>query len=263
MWPTIISMGPVSIHSFGVFLFLGLFFGSFSLWRRSREEGWEETAVMDIWLLAGAAALVAGRIGYVGTHWPDFNFSWYKMLFLTKFPGLSALTAWLGAILVFAAAAFKKRLPFWIWLESIIPALLLVEIFGNFASFLSGSNLGKPSPSGWGLAFPGVPEARWPVQLFWVAGLFLIYVLIRYWEKHYRSFGWKEGVLVAVYLVAGGILRLGLGFLEESPAALKFLSAILMIIAGALILFFRSSITIKAPVKNKTLLKRKRRFDYA
>lgn len=261
MWPTLISLGPISFHSFGVLVFLGLWFGGFKLWQRAKEEGWDEVAVMDSWLFAGVAALVAGRLGFILGRWGEFGGSWYKMIFLTKFPGLSPEGAWLGGAAVLLILALKKRFDFWHFVEAIVPALLIVEIFARLGSFLAGSQMGKVAPAGLGLTFPGVDGRRFPVQLAWSVMLILVYFLINYWEKHYRSFAWaKEGILAAVYLILIGGLKIGLGFLEEMTF---FWWGAGLVVSGGLILIFRSGITIKAPAaKAKEPKRKKRGFDY-
>ena len=242
MWPTLITLGSVNFHSFGVMVFLGLWFGGFKLWRRAKEEGWDEAAIMDSWLLAGAAALIFGRLGFIVSRWGEFGGSWYKMIFLTKFPGLSAEGAWLGGVTALMILAFKKRFDLWHFAEAAVPALLIVEMFTRVGSFLAGSNLG-------------------PVQLMWALALVLVYWLINYWERHYRGFGWaKEGFLVAVYLMLLGGLKIGLGFFEERSGqwwGIGFMSF------GGLILILRSGITIKVPAQKAKKPKRKKRgFDY-
>ncbi|KKU88189.1 MAG: Prolipoprotein diacylglyceryl transferase [Candidatus Beckwithbacteria bacterium GW2011_GWC2_47_9] len=263
MWPTLISFGPISLHSFGVLVFLGLFFGGFKLWQRAKEEGWDEAAVMDSWLFAAVSSLIVGRLGFIFNYWGEFGGSVYKMIFLTKFPGLSAEGAWLGAAAALLILALKKRFDFWHFIEAAVPALLIVEIFSRLGSFLAGTNLGKAAPAGLGLTFPGIDQPRWPVQLLWALALGLIYLLINYWEKHYRSFSWaKEGFLAAVYLILLGGLKICLGFLEESSAFGGWWGAGLSL-AGGLILIFRSGITIKAPaVKAKEPKRKKGGFDY-
>lgn len=261
MWPTLITLGSVSFHSFGAMLFLGLWFGGFKLWRRAKEEGWDEAAIMDSWLLAAAAALIFGRLGFIVSRWGEFGGSWYKMVFLTKFPGLSAEGAWLGGVTALMILAFKKRFDFWHFAEAAVLALLTVEIFSRLGSFLAGSNLGKTAPAGLGVTFPGVDGPRWPAQLMWALALVLVYWLINYWERHYRGFGWaKEGFLVAVYLMLLGGLKIGLGFFEEWPEQWWGVGFMLF---GGLILILRSGITIKVPAQKTKKPKRKKRgFDY-
>jgi prolipoprotein diacylglyceryltransferase len=275
MWPTLIALGPVAIHTFGVLLFVGIFFGGFRLWRTAKEEGWDEVSVMDGWLLGGVGAVLGGRLFFILNHWQDFVGSWYKMLFLTRFPGLDAEGAWLVGIVTLAVFSLKKKISFWHFMEAAIMAVLIVEIFGHIASFFAGSDLGQPVNKWWGIAFPGSSEKRWPVQIFWSVGMIAIYQLLRSWEQHYRGFKWyqndkgeaKEGLVVAAYLILVGVLKLAF-----TPISVvnRVWWAIGMIVAGVLILLIRSGINInvKLPVKRQPkaaqaeIKRKKRGFDY-
>lgn len=277
MWPTLISLGPMAIHSFGFLLFLGVFFGGFIWWQKGREEGFEEESLMDYWLIAGVVAVVLGRAWYVLSHWPDFGGSWYKILFLTKFPGLTYEGAWLGAVVSLLILGAKKEWHVWRMLEVLVFSLLMVEMFAWLGSFLAGNNLGKETSWWWGLGFPGVEGRRHPVQLLWLLGLWLLLRLFKKWEKAYRGFKWyqhgkdeaKPGFLVAAYLIGLGLLRMGLSFLMEVR---EWRFSLGLILVGSLILIERSGIKMgrgKKPAKlpegkkTKFLGKRKKQgFDF-
>ena len=87
MWPTILSIGPLAIHSFGLMVLLGVFFGGFWFWQKGREEGFKEESLMDVWLASGLVGLLLGRVWFVLSNWPEFVGNIYKMLFVTKYPG--------------------------------------------------------------------------------------------------------------------------------------------------------------------------------
>jgi len=260
MWPTLISLGPLSIHSFGVLLFLGFFFGGFQLWQKARENGWEETAVMDSWLTTAVAAAVAARVGYILLEWQEFAGNWYKILFFTKFPGWSGSSAWLGAIAALVIFARKKQWPLVQWLEAVSMAIVTAEIFLRFGQFFAGSGLGRPAPAGFGLNFPGVDSARWPVQIFWGISLIALSRLLIFLEQHYRSYGLKSGFLISVYLLVNGLLTIGFGFLETTP---RWWWGAGLILTGGLILAFSSGINFKAEKKPPSKpVRKKRGFDY-
>lgn len=215
------------------------------MWQKSRDEGWEEAVVLDGWLLAGMSALLFGRAGYIIFHAGEFGGSWYKMVFFIQYPGLSGEAAWLGGLILLLLWGWWRRLDFWLWLEAVIPAVLAVEIFARVGSFLAGSGGGT-----------------WPAaQLAAAGGLILGWRLIGFWEKRYREWNFKAGSQAAVYLILTGMVRAGLIIGNRQPLPWWWAAAIAA--AGGLILWRRSGITIKAPVKRKLPARKKRGFDYA
>ncbi len=265
MWPTLVSVGPLSIHSFGVLILLGVFFGGLSVWTKGREEGFEEEAIMDGWLLSGLVSLVTGRIGYILTHWQDFGGNWYRMLFVTKYPGLSFEAALVGSLLALTGWGLSKKWSVFKWLEVAVLGITVVLIWGFAGSFLAGNNLGVAVSGWWGLPFPGVDGNRFPVQLSWVVLLWLGLRLMRRLEQEYRRFSWyqhdkdeaRPGFVLGIFLVLVGFLRFSLSFVTadltwRGPLTLDAWWGLSFIVAGVLLILIRSGITIKVPVRGKT-----------
>jgi len=257
MWPTLISIGPLAIQSFGFFMFLGVFFGGFIWWQKGKEEGFEENFLMDHWLISGVTAMISGRAWYVLTHWQIFGASWYKILFFTKFPGLSYEGALIGAIIMLLILGKRRDWDLWSMAEIGVFSLLTVELFGTIGSFLGGSNLGKATSWWWGIGFPGVDGRRHPAQVIYLILLFLIFKLFKKWENEYRRFEWyqhgkdeaKPGFLTSMYLISLGLVKLGLGFLMDYNNIWFNIS---LIVLGGLILVERSGIKVELS-KNKTV----------
>ncbi len=264
MWPTLVSIGPLAIQSFGFVLAASVFFGGFVWWQKGREEGFDEEELMDIWLLAGVLGLVFGRGWYILANWDFFSGSFYKMMFLTKYPGLAYEGVWIGAVLMILIQVIKKKWNFFKLAETGLFAFLIVEMFGWLGSFLAGSSIGKMTTWWWGIKFPGVDGKRIPVQLFFIVSIGLLFKIIKSWEKEYRSFKWyksekgeaKSGFLVACYLIGLGLLTLLLGFFQQLPNILWIFSSrqlfgIAMFLSGSLLLLERSGITIKKARKQE------------
>ena len=153
-------------------------------------------------------------------HWPEFN-SWYRILFLTKFPGLAYEGAWLGFWIAMIIWILKKKWVFWPMLEVAVFSQLVVEMFGWLGHFLAGGN--------W----------QFPWQMIWVIGLVCLYRLLKFFEKKYRGFS-QPGFLAAVYLLGLGLLQLGLRS--------KWLGGSLIIL-GLLLLLERTGRLSKLKVK--------------
>lgn len=241
MWPTIVSIGPLAIQSFGLMMILGVFFGGFVFWQKGREEGVVEEMLMDSWLLSGVGALVIGRAIYILGNWSFFEGNWYKMLFMTKYPGLSYEGVLIGALVVMMIVAVKHRLELFKWLETGVLAWLVVEMFGLMGSFLGGSFLGAPTSWFWGIGFPGVEGRRHPVQLVLLLVLFLTYQLLVRWEKEYRGFKWysfgkgeaKTGFLIGAYLSLLGLARFLVSLLTKE---ISWFGIGLVVVGGLVIL---------------------------
>ena len=279
MWPTILSVGPLAIHSFGVLVFLGVFLGGFSFWQKGREDNFEEEVLMDVFLSSLVAGFVFARAWYVFSNWEYFEGSFYKMMFLTKFPGLAYEGVVVGGLLGLVVFSIKKKLNAWKVLEVSVYSLLVIEMFGFVGSFLAGSSLGSKTSLFFGVPFPGVDDRRYPVQLMYVVLLWGLYSLIKKLSKEYRSFSWysslkgeaKPGFLLASYLIGVGLIHGVLGLVSEESNLWFSLS---LSLTGFLILLLRSGINLNRKKKEvekdlpkeskrKKLKKRKKKgFDF-
>lgn len=174
---------------------LGIFFGGYVFWQKARQEGINEEELIDGWIMSGLSSLISARIWFVLANWNEFN-NWYRIIFLTKFPGLAYEGAIIGFWLAIIFWILKKHWSFWQIMEVAIFSELIVEIFGWLGGFLAKGKLTMPK------------------ELILAAGLFISYKLMHRWEKQYRSH-FKQGFLVAVYLLVLGIanitIRLWLG----------------------------------------------------
>jgi len=273
MWPTIISIGPLAIQSFGLMMILGVFFGGFVFWQKGREEGVAEEMLMDSWLLSGVGALIIGRTIYVLNNWSFFEGNWYKILFMTKYPGLSYEGVFLGAILMMVILAIKYKQEVFKWLEISVLAWLVVEMFGLVGSFLGGSFLGAQTGWFWGIGFPGVEGRRHPVQLVLLLVLFLNYQILVRWEKEYRGFKWysfgkgeaKTGFLIGAYLSLLGLARFLVSLLTKKVSWF----GIGLVVLGGLVILIRMGKKKKlnrvenVKIVKKALIKRKKQgFDF-
>lgn len=254
MWPTLLSFGPIAIHSFGVLVFLGIFWGGFVWWQKGREENFNEEELMDVFLASVVTSFLIGRVWYILANWSFFVNSFYKMIFFTKFPGMAYEGVVVGGVLGLVVFSLKKGFEVWKVFDLSVFSLLWIEILTHFGSFLAGSQVGKETNWFIGVPFPGVEGRRWPIQLILAVALMGLYKLLSTWEKEYRSFDWyaglkgesKPGFLVASYLIGVGLIHFVLGwFLEHN----HWQFALSLAGGGGLILLLRSGISLKWPVK--------------
>ncbi len=153
MLPTLIKIGPVGLHSYGLMLALAFIIGIRLVQNGAARLGISREQVADLGLLILAAAVVGSRAFYVATHWPDYAHR-----------PLSALAVWDGGLTFYGGvlAALptsylyvrSKKLPYRKLADLAAPAFALGLGLGRIGCFLSGCCFGKPSHLPWAVRFP-------------------------------------------------------------------------------------------------------------
>ncbi len=183
MHPILLSLGPVTIYSFSVFLVLSWFLFSFLFWRNLRSGGTEEDRIFDLTFYATIVAFIFARAGFVLTHWELFSDTWLKIIALWVTPGLSLYGGVLGGVatLVYMSRTTKVRLG--LVLDALAHALPWALIIGLIGAFLEGTLVGKISEVPWALRIDGLPGRRHPVALYEIIALILLLPLQFVWAK--------------------------------------------------------------------------------
>ena len=110
MLPILLDLKFIKIYTFGVFLVLAFFWGSYLLWRLVRLTSFKEEDVFDglFWSLAGG--LFFGRLTYVILNFKEFGFSPLKFILINGYPGLSLYGALFGGFLVISLHFLSKKI---------------------------------------------------------------------------------------------------------------------------------------------------------
>jgi len=142
MLPILFSIGPVKIYTFGVFLVLAFFWGSFLLWKLIRLTAFKEEDVFDGLFLSLGFSLLFGRFFYVILNFSDFGFDILKFILINGYPGFSLYGVLLGGFLGLFIFCFFKKIKFFSFIDYFIPPLFLALAFGKLGSFFSGAEIG-------------------------------------------------------------------------------------------------------------------------
>lgn len=194
------------------------------LWRRGKEEGLDEEKLLDVVFLGAMIGLITGRLGFVIEHWPEFGWQPNRWVDFMHYGGFSFWSAVVGAFLVLWLVG--KRAKWNVWTVSdlaifgVVWALILVRI----GQFLDGSFFGRPTQLPIGVLFPGLEERRFPIQLFAVLFLLLVWWWLRRLEKQYRLFVWyqdkrgeaRPGFITLTFLMVYAWFRFGLAFFRQA-----------------------------------------------
>ncbi len=209
MFPTLLHIGPITIHTYGVFVALGFLAGFQYLVRRAVREGIPEKPIVDLVLYALIAGLAGARLMYVLLNLP-YYLSAPREIFAIWSGGLVYYGGFIAAALVvILLPARRRKLTLWPLADLLAPALALGHALGRIGCFFAGCCYGAPSSAPWAVVFSN-PESfapchvpLHPVQLYEAAGNLVLFAgLDRLSRRAHPS-----GAVFASYLVFYGILR--------------------------------------------------------
>jgi phosphatidylglycerol:prolipoprotein diacylglycerol transferase len=203
MLPKICSLGPVTIHSYGLLIAGGVFLSIFLMTRDAQKYGFPPPEkIFDLVFVVVFAGFVGARLFYVIQEWP-----WYR-----QHPA-EVLQIWKGGLVYYGGmitsfAAFFlylgwSRLPLLATSDFVISYIPLAHAFGRIGCFLNGCCYGRPTSLPWGVQFPFLAGPVHPTQLYeTLFNLGLFGFLVRFYPK--RRFA---GEVTALYLVTYSIGR--------------------------------------------------------
>lgn len=242
MFP-VISLGPFSISSYGIFLAAGFLFGVFLVWRLSRAWDLPEEKVLDLTLLTFLGGLLGARILFIWQNFEYFGWDIIKWLSIHRIGGFSLWGALIGGFFTLKYTSKKFKLNFWQVLDFASIGVLGGLIFQSLGCFLGGCNIGVTSNF---FAFQMVGEVgkRMPVQIF--EAILYSFAIRSIWglATHFHI----PGTVAAVSLVCVGVIRIILKPLKADQQNL-FLDVILLIL-GIILYYKLTKRNIIADAKN-------------
>ena len=250
--PVALSLGPVSIHWYGVTYLVAFLLFVLLARLRLRHEPYATLAQKGLWsfqdiddlMTYGVLGVVlGGRIGYCLFYKPGYYAEHPLEIAYIWQGGMSFHGGMLGVISAMALAAWRRKRP---WLEItdfIAPCVPTGLAAGRVGNFINGELWGRAAPADlpWAMVFPqsGSDLPRHPSQIyqFLLEGL-LLFVVLWWLARKPRPTGWISGA----FLIGYGSLRFIAEYFREPDAHLGLLSMGLsmgqwlclpMLIAGA------------------------------
>lgn len=247
MYPNLITIGPITLHTYGLFVAIGFFVGLVVTVRLGKSEGFGSQQIMDMGFIIILSAIIGSRVMYV-----LMNASYY-----TRAP-LDILKIWegglvfsggvLGVVLTMLWYVKRHSLPLGKIADLWAPAIAVGQGIGRIGCFMAGCCYGKPTDSICGVVFThshslarplNVPLH--PTQIYSSLSGFIIFlvVLVLYSKKKF------EGQVFLWLMIMHSTARLAIerfrgddrGILLGSNMSMTQLVAILILITSVGILF--------------------------
>ncbi len=245
------SLGPLTIHSYGLMIALGFLLCVVMGMYRAKKLGLNAEAILDIALLGIAAGFAGAKLLYVAVEFPAFLQNPARVLGSEGFVVYGGIIAGVCSAIVYCHV---KKLVFLDYFDLAAPSIALAQGFGRIGCFLAGCCYGRETELWFGVVFPPNPFAPagvklLPTQLFSSAGDFVLASVLLWFAKRARH----RGDVGALYMLLYGVGRFVLEFFRwderGSVGALSTSQAIsLVIVAGAFLLFWRNRTRAEARV---------------
>ncbi len=266
MWPTLIKIGPVPLHTYGLMIAIGFLAAVYFIRRDASKAGINPEILTDaaFWVLL--LGLTGTRLLYIAMY-PD-QFSWRNPMewFAIWKGGLVFHGALPPAIACVLYMIHKHKLKTWVVADVVSPYIPLGHALGRLGCFLNGCCYGTRTDLPWAIPFPRIPadpsqtpvgspafldhyygeglprDALWsypvhPTQLYSVLALLTISFLLLLAKNRWKPF---TGFTFPLYLMSYGAYRFFVEFVrgDHNPRHLggrftdQQLMCVIMVVAG-------------------------------
>ena len=232
------SIGPITIHGYGLMIGLGvaaaLILGDY----RAKKKGLNSEAIYGITFFAVVMGFLAAKILFILTKWEEFLQNPKSFL---SFEGFVVYGGIIGAVITLYLYCKVKKLDLLLYLDLMVPSVALAQAFGRGGCFLAGCCYGRETDSCLGVVFTNSAYAPngvkiLPTQLIMSAGDFLLMAILLWYSRKERI----KGRTAMLYLILYSLGRFAVEFLRnDNRGMVGILSTsqfigILTAIAGAL-----------------------------
>ena len=182
--PRTLSLGPLTIHFYGLVIALGLILAVLYAMRRSREFGLKDDDILDGVLWVTPFAILCARAYYVIFSWQDYAANPISVLYIWE-GGLAIYGGVLGAVVGVAVFCRIKKLRFATVLDLVLLGFLIGQSMGRWGNFFNREAFGAATDSFFRMGLYNTVTGAWeyyhPTFLYesvWnLAGLVILHFL--------------------------------------------------------------------------------------
>ncbi len=265
MHPVLFHIGAVLIPSYGAVAALGVLLALVLTQRTARIAHIDAAKVWNLCILSLFAALAAVRLVLVAANWSALRShpAWLLGLAMVHHPLLVGVGALAGAGCAAWYARWSK-LPFLATADALAPPLAFGFAFEQLGALAAGSGYGAEAGPGvpWAVTYTQTLAAIWsgtplgiplhPVQVYAAMAFLALGILLWVWLPVERRPGdvaglWLMGAGVAIYLTELWRDPEGRGSFLSRAIDGPQIAAVVLVLAGALVLLERKRASHAAP----------------
>ncbi len=239
MFPTLLDLGLLRLHSYGLMIALGFLTALFGVQRYMKPRGVDPQVLSEMGFIALFLGVAGTRLLYILMNPGEFSllrpWEW-----IAVWEGGLVFQGAIPVTFLYVYLACRRRgIPFWELVDAGIPYLALAHAFGRMGCFLNGCCYGKHAEGlPWAVRFPpdslvfyseagmapmpdGWSHPVHPTQLYSVAALTAIFLVLLLLRAKWHPF---TGFTMPVYLILYGVKRFVVEMFrgDNNPTVLGF-----------------------------------------
>ncbi len=144
--PRTLSLGPVTIHYYGLIIAVGLMLAVMYACKRSKEFGLKEDDILDGVLWVTPFAIVCARIYYCIFAWEEYAADPISVLYIWN-GGIAIYGGVLGAIIGVAVFCRIKKIRMTTVLDLVLLGFLIGQFIGRWGNFMNREAFGAATDS--------------------------------------------------------------------------------------------------------------------
>jgi phosphatidylglycerol:prolipoprotein diacylglycerol transferase len=222
MYPKILDVGPITIHTYGLLLAVAFIAGIWLTSRNAKKAGIHPDQIWNMGLIVIFAALVGAK---VLLFFSDYSYYVQNPREIFSLSTLRSSGVYYGGLLLALGASAlylrKAKLPAWVVADLAAPGIALGQSIGRLGCLSAGCCYGKPTNLPWAITFTnqyaydnvGVPlnVPLHPTQIYESAATLLLFLYLT-WRLARRHF---TGQIILEYLALYAAARFFIEFFRD------------------------------------------------
>ncbi|MCX6383110.1 MAG: prolipoprotein diacylglyceryl transferase [Actinobacteria bacterium] len=209
--------GKIEIRWYGILIAAGLVIGIVLAYYIAKYRKLKADEIINFAPFAIIGGIICARLLHVVVNW-SFYAKYPSYILAYRQGGLAIQGAVIGGIIALIIFTRVRKIDFWAYADSIIPALAIAQAIGRWGNFFNQEAFGRPTSSKLGIFI--APENRPPdymnAEYFHptflyesMANLILFGILIfmHYWFKK-RPNKYPNGLILNAYLIIYSLYRI-------------------------------------------------------
>jgi phosphatidylglycerol---prolipoprotein diacylglyceryl transferase len=239
------SLGPLTLHWYGLMYFVGISIGLLVAWPYARSKGITGDQLLRVAGIAIPAGMVGARLYYVFQQplGPYIAEPWRILAFWEG--GMAFYGAIFAVVITVIVLAWRMRVSIWKFLDVAVLFAAVGQFFGRIGNIINGDVIGYPTTLPWGFTYanpnsfaPRHDIAYQPAAVYEAIINIILFSLL--WWLRRRA---KPGILFFVYIFGYSLSQIIVFIWRDNEILLlglkqAQLTAIAVIIFTAIVFFW-------------------------